>query len=105
MKMGRKMIALGAIGVVGMLALSGCGRTDDTPTGEAPSAEAIDDSPATGEITISGDDERGAFHLIHFRQCVKRYDAGDDPLIYLARIRCKTLYSNLLLNLKALFRK
>ncbi|CAN7415108.1 extracellular solute-binding protein [Microbacterium sp. LjRoot45] len=59
MKMGRKMIALGAIGVVGMLALSGCGRTDDTPTGEGPSAEAIDDSPATGEITIWAMGEEG----------------------------------------------
>lgn len=59
MKMGRKVVALGAIGVVGMLALAGCGRVDEAPTGEGPSSGALDDSPATGEITIWAMGEEG----------------------------------------------
>jgi len=59
MKMARKAVALGAIGIVGVLALAGCGRTDETPTGEGPSAAAIDDAPATGEITIWAMGEEG----------------------------------------------
>lgn len=59
MMKGRKAIAFGAIGVVGMLALAGCGRTDDAPAGDGPSAGAIDDAPATGEITIWAMGEEG----------------------------------------------
>lgn len=55
----RKALALGAIGVVGVLALAGCGRTDEPTTGAGPSAGAIDDAPATGEITIWAMGEEG----------------------------------------------
>ncbi|MCT9819232.1 extracellular solute-binding protein [Microbacterium sp. W1N] len=59
MKMGRKTIAIGAIGIVGLLALSGCGRTDDAGTGGNAEATTIDDSPATGEINIWAMGEEG----------------------------------------------
>jgi len=39
-----------AIGLVGLIALTGCGRTDGGET--AQGGEAIDDKPATGEVTI-----------------------------------------------------
>ena len=60
MNIRRRALAIGAIGVIGALALAGCGRADDeAPTGEGPSAAAIDDSPATGEITIWAMGEEG----------------------------------------------
>jgi Maltose-binding periplasmic proteins/domains len=59
MKTGRKALAIGAIGVVGLLTLAGCGRADDAPTDGGPAADAIDDSPATGEITIWAMGEEG----------------------------------------------
>lgn len=59
MKMGRKVIALGAIGVVAALALSGCGRADDAQTGGPTATEALDDAPATGEISIWAMGEEG----------------------------------------------
>jgi len=42
--------SLAAIGMVGVLALTGCGRTDGGSSVAA--GEAIDDKPATGEVTI-----------------------------------------------------
>ncbi|KZE88520.1 sugar ABC transporter substrate-binding protein [Microbacterium sp. TNHR37B] len=60
MKKTRRVVALGALGMVGVLALAGCGRADDAPTGsDAPSAQALDDGPATGEITIWAMGEEG----------------------------------------------
>lgn len=59
MKMGRKAVAIGAIGIVSMLALSGCGRADDADTGDDAEVGTIDDSPATGEITIWAMGEEG----------------------------------------------
>lgn len=60
MNRGRKALAIGAIGVVGMLAFAGCGRADDAGTGEGDAATAtIDDSPATGDITIWAMGEEG----------------------------------------------
>ncbi len=60
MKSARRALAIGAIGVVGMLALAGCGRADDAPgASDGPSTEAIDDSPATGEITVWAMGEEG----------------------------------------------
>lgn len=60
MNRGRKALAVGAIGVVGLLALAGCGRADDAGTGGGgDSATSIDDSPATGEITIWAMGEEG----------------------------------------------
>lgn len=60
MKMRNKALAFGAIGVVGMLTLAGCGRADDTgENGAAPEAAAVDDSPATGEIEIWAMGEEG----------------------------------------------
>lgn len=59
MKMGRKAIAMGAIGVVGLLTLAGCGRADDAGTGGDAETTTIDDSPATGEITIWAMGEEG----------------------------------------------
>jgi len=57
---GRKTLAVGAIGIVGLLALAGCGRADDAGTGGGDAATAsIDDSPATGEITIWAMGEEG----------------------------------------------
>lgn len=43
--------SLGAVAIVGALVLTGCGRTDGTTSG-AEAGAAIDDSPATGEVTI-----------------------------------------------------
>lgn len=59
MKMGRKAVAIGAIGIASMLALSGCGRADDAGTGGDAEAGTIDDAPATGEITIWAMGEEG----------------------------------------------
>lgn len=59
MKMGRKAVAIGAIGIVSMLALSGCGRADDADTGDDAEVGTIDDLPATGEITIWAMGEEG----------------------------------------------
>ncbi len=59
MKMGRKALTIGAIGIVGLLALSGCGRADDAGTDDAAETATIDDSPATGEITVWAMGEEG----------------------------------------------
>lgn len=59
MKLGRKAVA---IGVVGLLALTACGRADDDSTsGEsaAGSTTTVDDSPAEGDITIWAMGEEG----------------------------------------------
>lgn len=56
---GRKALAVGAIGIVGLLAFAGCGRSDDAGTGDAGQATTIDDSPATGEITVWAMGEEG----------------------------------------------
>jgi multiple sugar transport system substrate-binding protein len=59
-KMRNKALAFGAIGVVGMLALAGCGRADDSgESGGGPEAATVDDSPATGEIEIWAMGEEG----------------------------------------------
>ena len=45
--------AIGAVTLVGALALAGCGRSDEGGGAGGDSAgEAIDDSPATGELTV-----------------------------------------------------
>ncbi|MFD4992228.1 extracellular solute-binding protein [Cellulosimicrobium cellulans] len=60
MKLGRKAVA---IGVVGLLALTACGRADDDSTGgesaAAGSTTTVDDSPAEGDITIWAMGEEG----------------------------------------------
>ncbi|MFI2705851.1 extracellular solute-binding protein [Cellulosimicrobium composti] len=59
MKLGRKAVA---IGVVGLLALTACGRADDESTGEgtaAGSTTTVDDAPAEGDITIWAMGEEG----------------------------------------------
>ena len=59
MKLGRKAVA---IGVVGLLALTACGRADDGTTGGetgAASTTTVDDSPAEGDITIWAMGEEG----------------------------------------------
>lgn len=60
MKLGRKAVA---IGVVGLLALTACGRADDDSTGgesaDAGSTTTVDDSPAEGDITIWAMGEEG----------------------------------------------
>lgn len=58
MRRGRTALTLGAIGLAGVLALSGCGRADDAATGDAE-VGSIDDSPATGDITIWAMGEEG----------------------------------------------
>lgn len=68
MKTGRKALALGAIGVISVLTLAGCGRADDAGTGgDAGAATTIDDAPATGEITIWAMGEEGE-HLGDFSE-------------------------------------
>jgi multiple sugar transport system substrate-binding protein len=59
MRMGRKALAVGAIGIIGLLTLAGCGRADDAGSGGDATTAAIDDSPATGEITIWAMGEEG----------------------------------------------
>lgn len=60
MKMRNKALAFGAIGVVGVLALAGCGRADDAgQTGGGGEAATVDDAPATGEIEIWAMGEEG----------------------------------------------
>ncbi|MFT4052163.1 MAG: extracellular solute-binding protein [Microbacterium sp.] len=59
MNRGRKALAVGAIGVVGLLAFAGCGRADDSGTDSDAGTTSIDDSPATGEITIWAMGEEG----------------------------------------------
>nr|WP_081895915.1 extracellular solute-binding protein [Cellulosimicrobium sp. MM] len=59
MKLGRKAVA---IGVVGLLALTACGRADDDSTGgetSAGSTTTVDDAPAEGDITIWAMGEEG----------------------------------------------
>ena len=59
MKLGRKAVA---IGVVGLLALTACGRADDDSTGgesAAGSTTTVDDAPAEGDITIWAMGEEG----------------------------------------------
>ncbi|MGN7702142.1 extracellular solute-binding protein [Cellulosimicrobium sp. 22601] len=59
MKLGRKAVA---IGVVGLLALTACGRADDDSTGgetDAGSTTTVDDAPAKGDITIWAMGEEG----------------------------------------------
>lgn len=58
MKMGRTAIAIGALG---LLTLTACGRADEpAPSGSVDTAtEAIDDAPATGDITIWAMGEEG----------------------------------------------
>ncbi|WP_353706916.1 extracellular solute-binding protein [Cellulosimicrobium sp. ES-005] len=59
MKLGRKAVA---IGVVGLLALTACGRADDESTGgetDAGSTTTVDDAPAKGDITIWAMGEEG----------------------------------------------
>ncbi|MFE6234058.1 extracellular solute-binding protein [Cellulosimicrobium sp. NPDC057862] len=59
MKLGRKAVA---IGVVGLLALTACGRADDESTGgeaDAGSTTTVDDAPAEGDITIWAMGEEG----------------------------------------------
>lgn len=65
MGVGRKALAVGAIGVIGLLTLAGCGRADDAATGGGEAAATIDDSPATGEISIWAMGEEGE-HLSDF---------------------------------------
>lgn len=44
---------IAALGMVGALALTACGRADDTATGSTPTGgTTIDDSPATGDISV-----------------------------------------------------
>ena len=60
MKMRNKALAFGAIGVVGMLALAGCGRADDAgQNGGGGEAATVDDAPAKGEIEIWAMGEEG----------------------------------------------
>lgn len=59
MKMGRTALAVGAIGVVGLLTLAGCGRQDDAPDADGADAAVVDDSPATGEIEVWAMGEEG----------------------------------------------
>ncbi|WP_264029021.1 extracellular solute-binding protein [Cellulosimicrobium sp. SH8] len=59
MKLGRKAVA---IGVVGLLALTACGRADNESTGGetgAGSTTTVDDAPAEGDITIWAMGEEG----------------------------------------------
>ncbi|MGW8482052.1 extracellular solute-binding protein [Microbacterium sp. NPDC055903] len=55
----RTALAVGAIGIVGMLTLAGCGRADDADTPSEGDAVTIDDAPATGEITVWAMGEEG----------------------------------------------
>ncbi|MFJ4108855.1 extracellular solute-binding protein [Oerskovia enterophila] len=59
MKLGRKAVA---VGIVGLLALTACGRADegsaDRQTGGATTT-TVDDSPATGDITVWAMGEEG----------------------------------------------
>lgn len=59
MKMRNKALAFGAIGVVGMLTLAGCGRAEDAGQTGGGEAATVDDSPATGEIEIWAMGEEG----------------------------------------------
>lgn len=59
MKMRNKALAFGAIGVVGMLTLAGCGRAEDADQTGGGEAATVDDSPATGEIEIWAMGEEG----------------------------------------------
>lgn len=60
MKMRNRALAFGAIGVVGMLALAGCGRAEDAgENGGAAEAATVDDSPATGDIEVWAMGEEG----------------------------------------------
>lgn len=59
MKMGRKALAVGAIGIIGLLAFAGCGRADDAGSSGDAATTTVDDSPATGDITIWAMGEEG----------------------------------------------
>ncbi|MDJ1114895.1 extracellular solute-binding protein [Microbacterium dauci] len=54
-----RALAFGAIGLVGLLALAGCGRAETGPDTEGPEAATVDDSPATGEIEVWAMGEEG----------------------------------------------
>ncbi|HCJ49929.1 MAG TPA: ABC transporter substrate-binding protein [Microbacterium sp.] len=60
MKMRNRALAFGAIGLVGVLALAGCGRADDAGGGDGNAeAATVDDSPATGDIEVWAMGEEG----------------------------------------------
>lgn len=59
MKMRNRALAFGAIGVVGMLALAGCGRTDDAGQRGGSEAATVDESPAKGAIEVWAMGEEG----------------------------------------------
>ncbi|TDL45095.1 extracellular solute-binding protein [Microbacterium oleivorans] len=59
MKMRNRALAFGAIGVVGMLALAGCGRADDAGQGGGGEAATVDESAAKGTIEVWAMGEEG----------------------------------------------
>lgn len=83
MTRGRTALALGAIGTVALLTLAGCGRADDAGNGGTASAAAIDDSPATGDITIWAMGEEGE-HLSDFSKAFT--DANPDATVTVTTI-------------------
>ncbi|HEY0693053.1 MAG TPA: sugar ABC transporter substrate-binding protein [Kribbella sp.] len=48
----RRLVAGGAALTAGALALTGCGRSADTPSSAPKATTSIGDSPATGELTV-----------------------------------------------------
>jgi len=48
----RRLVAGGAALTAGALALTGCGRSADTPNSAPKATTSISDGPATGELTV-----------------------------------------------------